>query len=140
MTLIRRFNADVQSIFSIEQYKSMTVILIGICCFLVLLKTSIPLTGMRIILFLLMVMTFTVGFFIPVTKKIFKLTSLNANSTAILVPMAFAILVLFILLSLATRKGSEKGKIDALIKNSINKYEKTKSKFKLKKASNEEKK
>lgn len=140
MTLIRRFNADVQSMFSIEQYKSMTVILIGICCFLVLLKTSIPLTGMRIILFLLMVMTFTVGFFIPVTKKIFKLTSLNANSTAILVPMAFAILVLFILLSLATRKGSEKGKIDALIKNSINKYEKTKSKFKLKKASNEEKK
>lgn len=130
MAMIRRFIPVVQESFTIPEFKTMTVILIGFVCFLVLFKISIPLNGMRIILFITLLVGFIISFFIPVAQNVYKLAIIPSNSLFLLIPIALAITPIFLLLTYITEKLSKKSGIDNMLRVLTRKVEDSKAKSK----------
>lgn len=135
MTMLRRFSPMVESAFTVSEFKTITVILMGLVFFMVLFKTSLPLNGMRIILFTTMLIAFVIAFFIPITQNIFKLTTLPLNAAALIVPIGLAIAPIFILLTVITEKASRKSGLDRALRKISAKYNSTKNKIQKKRKS-----
>lgn len=135
MTMLRRFSPMVESAFTVSEFKTITVILMGLVFFMVLFKTSLPLNGMRIVLFTTMLIAFVIAFFIPITQNIFKLTTLPLNAAALIAPIGLAIAPIFILLTVITEKASRKSGLDRALRKISAKYNSTKNKIQKKRKS-----